>query len=273
MRGGYLPNAGHAVMVVGPSGSGKSSLARDALLEEGSGIICLAPGVDEVASYLEFQDEEGYEIESFLRATDIAPWLTKLYQINLEHYKKHQEPLHKVLVSDTLSGFDQIIRGEKIKAMGLTEPLFAIRSPQGAEFYLGIQYKWEKILAVSRALRGLGIHWIALSHAKTRPPNEETMEGTGLEAPEIVQPLVTGATRDSLPGAFDLVFHSGITNHKQETVFTLLCKSDPTKVTKSRFGELVSGKVIRNYWKPTVELIEKAIELRKREFTERREKK
>lgn len=264
-----MPKPGHAVLVIGPSGSGKSSFARDALLEEGSGVIALAPGVDEVASYGEFKGEEGYEMESFSSPSKTVAWLEAAYKKNLEHYVKNGEALHKLLITDTLSGYDQIIRGAVCKKMTITEPPKA-RSSAGADFYLGIQYRWERILAPCRALRGLGLHWIALSHTKTRVADEETMQGTGLEAAEIVQPLVTGSTRASLPGAFDLVFHSSIENVNQQTVFALRCKGDPTKVTKSRFGDLAEGAMVKNYWKPVVELIDKAIAKRKKEFNERR---
>lgn len=269
-----MPEPGHAALVIGPSGSGKSSFARDALLEEGSGIIALAPSVDEVASYREFKGEEGYEIKSFSSPSAVAKWIEGFYVQNFEYYKKNNKPLHKLLITDTLSGFDQIIRNavaKKIEGMDTENPdPPKAKSAKGADFYMGIQYRWERILAPCRALRGLGIHWIALSHTKTRAADEETMQGTGLEAAETVQPLVTGSTRASLPGAFDLVFHSSIENVNQQTVFALRCKGDPTKVTKSRFGDLAEGAMVKNYWKPVVDLIDKAIAKRKEEFNKRR---
>jgi len=264
------PKAGHAILVMGPTGTGKSSFARDALLEEGSGILALAPGVDEVASYGEFQGEEGFELESFMSAAKAADWLQQLYVKNLEHYKKNGKPLHSILIIDTLSGFDQIIRNAVGKKFGIDIDPPKAKSANGANFYLGIQYRWEKILAVCRALRGLGIHWIATSHTKTRKADEETMQGSGLEKEELVQPLITGATRNSLPGAFDLVLHSSIENVKGTTVYALRWRSDPTKVTKSRFGDLADGAMVKNYWKSTVELIDKAVALRKQQFNERR---
>lgn len=264
-----MPKPGHAILVIGPSGSGKSSFARDALLEEGSGLIALAPGVDEVASYAEFGGEEGYSTESFASPSKAVAWLEEVYRKNFEHYQKNGTALHKLLITDTLSGYDQIIRGAVTKKMGIIEPPKA-QSPAGYDFYTGIQYRWERILAPCRALRGLGVHWIALSHTKTRAADEETMKSSGLESVELVQPLVTGATRNSLPGAFDLVMHSSIEYVKQEIVFALRCKGDPTKVTKSRFGDLAEGAMVKNYWKPVVELIDKAIAKRKEEFNKRR---
>jgi len=266
-----MPKAGHALLVIGPSGTGKSSLARDALLDEGSGVIALAPGVDEVASYSEFADEEGYDTRSFMDPTKMARWLEERYGENFEYYKKNGKPLNKILVTDTLSGVDQIIRGAVCKKMNIDEPPKA-RSSLGADFYLGIQYRWERILAPCRALRGLGTHWIALSHSKTRKSDEETMQGSGREEVELVQPLITGATRNSLPGAFDLVLHSSIELVKGEAVYALRWQSDPTKVTKSRFGELADGVMIKNYWRSTIDLVDKAIAKRKAEFTERRRK-
>lgn len=261
---------GNAIMVVGPTGTGKSTLARDALIENGSGAVAMAPGSDEAASYLELDATDGYLIEGFQDPKAATKWIQEVYKLNVTHYKAHGEPLHKVLVFDTLSGFDQIIRNKHMKRMGLSDGPPKAQTADGADFYLGLQYDWERLMAAGRSLRGLGIHWIALCHAKMREPTATSMKGGAGESNVIVTPMITGSSRDAIPGAFDLVLHSKIVNDGGKPAFVMQWVSDPKKPTKSRFGDLADGRVIRNYWKPMVECIEFASQRRRTQYEERR---
>jgi len=261
--------SGHSILVVGPSGSGKSSLARDALLSEGTGIVVMAPGSDEAMSYVEFGEAlEDYAIEGFASPETSIAWLKPLYTLNAAHVKEHGKPFHKVIVQDTLSGFDQVIRAKRIGAAS-TPP--KARTQEGFAYYSGIQTDWERQMRVVRAFRDLGMHWIALCHSKIRITDEDSLSGDGLTAEETVQPLITGASRDMIPQIFDLVVHSFTMRGADKQVHHVMqWVTDPKKITKSRVGALSDGKVIENYWRPTVELVEKAIEARKIDFRARR---
>ena len=260
---------GHSAFVIGPSGTGKSSLARDALIVEGSGIVVSAPGDDERASYVEFDDEQDYEVQGFNDVVSMRAWLGALLQKNMAHYREHQTPLHKLVVYDTMSGMDQLIRHSNLKRMNLKKPPKA-RSADGADFYLGVQYDWENIMAVARSLRGFGTHWLGLCHVKMRAPTDTAVKGSGLDAPEQVMPMITGSSRDAIPAAFDLMMHTTIVNVKGVERFVMQWKSDPKKVAKSRFGDLADNRVIPNEWTPLLKCIDHAIDVRKAEFQQRR---
>jgi hypothetical protein len=225
-----LPDVGISAMLMGPSGSGKSTFARNCLKALGSGLVILAPGVDELASYEEFIGNEAYELipvdnlkklDGFLRTAAGAAGELK----------------HACLVFDTISGLDQVIRQSKLKDMGLTDPPKA-RSDKGGEFYQGLQYAWERFMHRARVMRGRGAHVIGLCHTKMRPVTDTTMTGTGLEPEEIPQPMLVGSARDFVPAAFDLVLHTSVVNDGGTPGYMAQWASDKNKVTKSRFGPL-----------------------------------
>jgi len=266
-----LINVGHAVFALGPSGTGKSSFARNAMLEEGSGLILSAPGVDEFASYDLFKGQLGYEMHAMAEPAGAMKWLLETFTLSKKHHKETGEPLFKVIVFDTLSGMDQQIRQGRLKTSYGGIPPKA-RTGDGADFYMGIQYDWERLMSLGRAHRGLGAHFIGLCHGKIRPATETEMKATGTEAGDIVTPMLTGTSREAIPGAFDLCLHTTIKMLKGEPKHVMQWKADPTKVTKSRFGKLATNQFIKNEWAPMKELIEKANELRREEFAASREK-
>jgi hypothetical protein len=260
---------GNAIFVVGPSGSGKSSFVRDALIELGSGLVVMAPGADEEASYSALLDEPSYDIEGFNEPKAMRKFLTEAYRLNQANVKEHGQPLHRLVALDTASGCDQIIRHAKLKAMGQEVPPKA-RSTDGAEFYQGIQYEWERILQIMRAMRGIGMHWVVLCHSKMKTVDGTSAVGDGLDATEQIVPQITGSTGRTIIASFDLVLHSGVKRIGKEVKHVLQWRSDPDKVTKSRFGDLADGRFLPNTWNRVVECVDEARSQRKAEFRARR---
>jgi hypothetical protein len=88
------------------------------------------------------------------------------------------------------------------------------------------------------------------------------------------QPIFTGAFREEVPALFDLFFHSGVTKQGKHY---LLWKPDPSRPTKSRFGALAKGKMIKADWSGLKEKIAEAVERRKKgteaEFSKSEEEK
>ncbi|KKK55304.1 hypothetical protein LCGC14_3075890 [marine sediment metagenome] len=260
-----MNKVGHAVFCLGPSGTGKSSFARSAMLYEGSGLILSAPGVDEFASYEMFKGELGYKLHAMGKVAEAQKWLLETFKLSKAHLAEHGKPLFKVLTYDTLSGIDQQIRQGRLKTSYGGIPPKA-RTGDGADFYMGVQYDWERLMSLGRAHRGLGTHFIGLCHGKIRPKTETEMISTGTEAGDIVTPMLTGTSREAIPGAFDLCVHTTIKMVKGEPKHVMQWKADPTKVTKSRYGSLADNKFIPNDWAPLCEVIDKANAVRTQEF-------
>ena len=66
-------------------------------------------------------------------------------------------------------------------------------------------------------------------------------------------PTFTGAARDFIPQAFDLVFHTDVVNVKGAPKYVMQWSSEPTKAAKSRFGDLADNRILPNEWAPLVE--------------------
>lgn len=260
---------GHAILVQGPSGSGKSTFLRSALLALGSGAVALAPGEDERASYLEFESDDRYAIRSFQDPLflpsagsweaeghkRLIAWLRKVYEVNLENFEKYGEPLHNVLGIDTFSGAAELVLNQQMSTLKIDGAPPA-QSPVGAAFYGGYARGMREIATVARAVRGMGIHWIATSHIVKREGQGAQMQGGSKEQ---IMPAFMGQFREQVPGIFDLVLHAGVTTQGKHY---LLWKPEPKRLTKSRFGDLGEAKQIGNTWGELIPLVDAAIERR-----------
>jgi len=260
---------GYAILVEGPSGSGKSHFLRTALLSHKSGAVALAPGDDEWASYMEFEGDTRFAFQSFgdplflpsiksWEATghkELITWLKDTLKLNIVHFKEHGEPLHRVIGFDTFTGMGELALNQQMAKLKI-DGAPPSQSPDGAAFYGGYARAMREIATVGRAYRGLGIHWIATAHVIKREGQGGQMASASKEQ---IMPAFVGQFREQVPGIFDLVFHSGVTNKGDHY---LLWKPEPKRVTKSRFGPLTEEKHISNEWDALLPLIETAIETR-----------
>jgi hypothetical protein len=257
---------GYAILVEGPSGSGKSHFLRSALLHYKSGAVALAPGDDEWASYIEFEDDERFTIQGFgdplflpsIKSwtanghKELITWLKDTLKLNIEHFSEHGEPLHKVIGFDTFTGMGELALNQQMASLKIAGAPPS-QSPDGAAFYGGYARAMREVATVGRAYRGLGIHWIATAHVVKREGQGGQMSS---QSKEQIMPAFVGQFREQVPGIFDLVFHSGVTGKGKHY---LLWKPEPKRVTKSRFGPLAEEKQIDNEWDTLVPLIEAAI--------------
>ena len=270
-----------SALAAGPSGSGKSTLLRSALLHEGSGVVLLAPGADEINSY----DDLDYQVarwvdgkaeiptdtsylmmpvddEDFLpsigetKADGLVKALTYLrgvYKILKADVDVGDPPRWRVLGNDTLSAVGDLAYNAMLSGMGVTEPPKA-RGDGGATFYSGLQSKVLEVCRVCRAIRGLGVHWIATTHVKMADASETyTAEDVSVKAQRM--PLFTGAVREKIPAIFDLVFYTGVERGKHYMIH----KPDPKRAAKSRMGLLADGRQLPNDWVAVLSALEDAV--------------
>lgn len=267
----------NSVLVTGASGVGKSTLIRGALKYYGSGMVVLAPGDDEVDSYIGLEGD-GYLFQGFddvlfhpeqkeFTATghsDMVTWLKKRYVELKEDIDAGKEPRYKVLAVDTESAVGRLAYNATLAKYKLTEPPPAIGT-SGAPFYSSLRITLESGMRTMRAIRGLGVHFIVASH----PTEAEVtaIQSTGPAKSKIMADL-PGGFKNVLPSYFTTVLDMGIgTDNKRYVQWA----GDPKRVTKSRLGPLSStGKIVlptnaTEAWKTLAEAIEKARETKREE--------
>lgn len=285
---GPLP-PGSTHFVVGPPGSGKSSLIRSALEALGGGVVILAPGQDEVDSYRPLFDraqwatitKEGIKIP---HPTPEKPYLFGAFDDEFlpslsgaERGKAHglanavrfvrglsiitQQWLAEgkglpwpIMGTDTFTAMGTMASSAMLDRMGVDTPPKA-KGEGGAEFYIGYRQLMEEATRVHRAVRGYGVHWIATGHITEKETTTEVTRGEEAgtnDAPQKKQlvPLFTGAFRDTVNATFNLVWYSGIRNGK----YVLRWKGDSKRPAKSRVGVVLADKdgkaiTVPNDWK------------------------
>lgn len=262
--------AGYSLLDLGPSGAGKSTLLASALRAEGSGIIALAPGDDERASFSEFVDRDGFAMQGFDDA-DFAPsldewqadghvtalkWLRERSAELRDDMREGRPPRYRVLVTDTLTAFLQLGVNKALANAEMLTPPKAM-SADGASFFTAIQAYYEEFVRTCRAIKGLGPHWLASGHVSEKEaPAAASVSGTAT-AGKYFAPLVLGSFREKMPGFFDLVVYAGVKRDGDARRHYVLWKPDPRRPTKSRFGDLADASAFPNDWRRLRELIER----------------
>lgn len=257
---------GKTILLLGPPGSGKSTLARQALEAHGSGLIALAPGMDEYASYRSFVGNDTYRIEGFddpeffpsagsmkVEGYDKAlQWLRGVYAALRKQAEAGETLKYKVLVTDTFSQFASLAMNKTLNHIGVTEPPPGI-SPTGAAFWGYQRELCNQLMRACRSIRGLGLDWIACSHV-----SEKEMKETAIAQPDREEdtkknkvglvPAVAGGFRDVMAGGFDLVLHCGVLRKDGKPLHYLRWQPSDRRPTKNRYGELASVDKIKADW-------------------------
>lgn len=272
---------GTSTLVLGPSGAGKSNLVRTALEYEGSGVVVMAPGDDESASYTQFGEGfviRGFDDPKFLPTAGIKSvgglrsamkLIVALAEKCGEALGTEEELPYKVLAIDRMDGVAQLAVNLMLKQCGLNVAPKAM-GKDGAEYYVGLRNALHEFFRPVRACKGLGMHVIVTSHVDMKEVKETASAGAIGEAQV---PLIPGSFREQLPGIFDLVVYAGV-DRKAELVDG---KNDPKApkhyviweptlkqpFAKSRFGPLSKQKKLPNEWGIIKPLIDRAIERRR----------
>lgn len=263
----------HSVLLTGASGVGKSTLIRGALEYYGSGLVVLAPGLDEVDSYIGLDGPnyafQGFDDVSFqpllgeFKATgfeDMVRWLGMRYKELKSDVDGGKTLRYQVLGVDTISAVGRLAYNQAMAHFHRTEPP-AAKSPDGAAFYSYLRNTLESGVRLLRAIRGLGVHWIAASHPTEAEPTQIQQTGELPGKVSKIMPDLPGGFKNVLPSFFTTVLDVNIDAKKKHTV---RWEGDPKRVTKSRLGPLSSdGKIAlpdtaKEAWKVIADAVEAA---------------
>jgi len=271
-----MKEPGRAILVLGPSGTGKSTFALSALEALGGGVTLLAPGFDEISSYRPlWEDNDECQILQVAPEITLEPakwhfvavddndfvpslgeWKADgLKQtINFLRYilaetrasVEANDPLPwPVLVTDTVTALLDEFCVNTLLARNKADVPPPAMSPDGAAFYGGLKTLMRQVFRQCRAIRGYGVHWIATGHVQEKTASSTSLPGAATKQTEHM-PLVTGAFRESLPAAFDVVAHTGV-ERGEDGEHYLLLKPDSKRAAKVR-GVRIRDAKISNDW-------------------------
>lgn len=262
--------ATNSVLLTGASGAGKSTLLRGALEYYGSGLVVLAPGDDELDSYIGLDGEnylyKGFDDVEFhpeLKEwnasghSDMVAWLKKRYAEIKDDVDSNKPSRYAILGVDTESAIGRMAFNATLSKFRYTEPPPSI-SPTGASFYGYLRVTLESGIRLMRGIRGLGVHWVVTSH-----PTEADVKAIQANGPAKtkIMPDLPGGFKNVLPSYFTTVLDVGIGSDKKHYV---QWEGDPKRVTKSRLGPLsATGKIIlptgsKESWTVLAEALDKA---------------
>lgn len=238
----------YSVLLTGASGVGKSTIISGALETFGSGAIALAPGTDEMDSYLKFLSNPNFKFEGFddtlyqpsigdkiaTGHTDMVKWLKAIYLEVRADVDAGKPPRYAVLGVDTLSAVGRLAYNATLSKFGYSEPPAAIGS-SGAPFYSFLRNVLESGVRLMRAIRGCGVHWVVASHP-TEAEVTAIQSGDGVK--NKIMPDLPGGFKNVLPSFFPVVLDIAIDDKGKHFA---RWSGDPRRVTKSRFGPLAAG--------------------------------
>lgn len=262
---------GLSLLVLGPPGSGKSSLARKAAEHEGSAVVFLALGMSEETSYRSLRGSPthivtGYDDPEFFPSMGSTGLKAEGYDRLLADLRAvyaglKTPPNPAVLITDTFSSMATLAMNKTYQKFGKAEPPPAM-SPDGAAFWGHYRMLLDQLTRICRAIRGSGVHWVSTCHV-----TEKEMKEVGPSNPEQLGksagyiPAIAGGFRDTFAAEFDLVLYAGVkkdTDKLKPPVHFLQWRPDPKRPTKSRYGNLAETGAFRNDWKGLLERIEAA---------------
>lgn len=264
-----MNNLTQSILITGPSGVGKSSFARAALVYEGGGLVVAAPGTDELDSYYGVQgivakgfDDLPGEITGLKQMVEFLK--DRLGEVQ-EDVKAGLKPRYPVVVLDTISGAATLAINVTLTKFNRDVAPPAM-SPDGAAFYTYLRSRQEELLRVIRAFKGYGVHVIVLCHITEGEVGDTSIakEVEGVKTKMHV-PLVPGAFKMVLPSYFSTVLSAGIRKGPDgQRQHFLQWQADGRKMSKSRLGDLdKEGKIVvsrKNSWELIKGKIEAAAE-------------
>lgn len=267
----------HNILVIGPSGSGKSSLLKSALVHYGSGAVAMAPGMDESNSYASLLERPEYAFAGFddsefmpelgewyaLGHKRMLTWLKSVWTAVTDDVRAGKPPRYAVIGGDTMTAAARLGYNATLARYKMETPP-AAQSPDGAAFYGYMRSLIESQFRLLRAIRGMGVHLIATGHPKeVSKVGEIAKVDVGTNK---IMPDIPGGVRDIIPSYFDVVFHAGVSaDAKGGRTHYLQWLPDPKRPTKSRLGKLgPNDKIVLPappmQWPMVAGLIEKAAE-------------
>lgn len=268
---------GRSMLLLGSPGSGKSTFGLQVLESEGSGLVALAPGLDEFASYQKLYGREGYKIYGFddpeffpsmgsMKAEGydkLLAWLRGVYKTLNE--TKGEPPKYKVLVTDTFNSMATLAMNKTLSHMGVDAPPPAM-SPTGAAFWGYQRNLMDQLMRACRTIRGMGLHWVCTSHVAEKEAKETSIANADrvedAKAKIGIVPAISGGFRDVMAGGFDMVFHCGVTrNQEKKPVYYIRWQGSDRRPTKVRgvYSALAEQDKMRADW-PTLEAKLKELE-------------
>jgi len=273
----------HSILLLGPTGAGKSYFARSALDALGSGLICASP-LDELDSYypLEaprfvlsafddsayFPSEEVANRGSPTGLTNAVRWLRqRLIEVN-DDQKAGRPVRYKVLVLDTVSAFGTLAQNAAMVKYKHEEPPAAM-SPDGAAYYTYLRQRQQEFLRTARTFRGFGVHLIALSHVTETDVKDTQVAKTTDGTSRMTMANAPGSFKTELPSYFSTVLVAGVgqrllpaadakSQPKQERYHYVQWAADPKRPTKNRFGSLGPKDKLSNDWTTVTTAVEAA---------------
>lgn len=268
----------HSTLVIGPSGSGKSYMAATMLRHYGSGIVAMAPGVDEINSYYPlYEDKDHFDFAGFddpdfqpllgekkaSGALNMVKWLKERFTALSAEAAEGKELSRKVVVFDTATGIGRLAMNATMAKFNYEEPP-PVRGEKGYPFFTYLFNVQNGIFAKGRALRGLGLHWIVLAQAAERETTpEQAASNQGMSSKQIMASM-PGGFKDVINQFFDNVFQvTAVPNPGKPSSHQLLWVPDPKRNTKSRWGSLKDMK-LPNDWPTVLQKIEEAAMLKQK---------
>lgn len=270
MGGPVKPNVGLGMLLLGPSGTGKSHMVLSALEAAGSGVVLCCPGADEMLSYRKLFDQASEPVWNDDGSVTIQDTPYLFVPIDDEGFYpslkgkdkgkpsgmqkavtilravsdiQRSEKRYGVLAVDTFTGVNDLAVNVMLDRCSLTEPPGG-RSPEGAQFYGGIAILLNQFARACRPMKAMGAHWICTGHVVMRDVSE-TYSGEQKSARTQQVALFTGAFRERVGAMFDIVAYMHVDKEKE---YMMQVEADARQKAKGRVLHADTPHSIANTW-------------------------